>query len=317
MKIIFMGTPDFAVPSLDILVKNGYDIVGVITAPDKPAGRGQQLQASAVKEYAVKNKLNILQPTNLKSPEFLNELKSLGADLQIVVAFRMLPELVWNMPPLGTFNLHASLLPQYRGAAPINWAIINGEKETGVTTFFLQHEIDTGKIIFQEKVSISENETAGELHDKLMSVGAALVLKTIKAIDENNIKPVDQGLYINEVQLKHAPKIFKEDCKINWRNNIDSIHNLIRGLSPYPAAWTEFINEDGKEIMFKIYSTLKESGASHTVPKIETDSKNYIKIAVDGGFINILELQQAGKKKMKTVELLRGTSISGKWQIKN
>lgn len=317
LKIIFMGTPDFAVPSLDILVRNNYNIVGVITVPDKPAGRGQQLQQSSVKEYALKNNLKILQPEKLKDPSFIDELKSFNADLQIVVAFRMLPEVVWNMPRLGTFNLHASLLPQYRGAAPINRAIMNGEKETGATTFFLQHEIDTGKIIFQEKVSIGENTTAGELHDELRIKGSELVLKTVEAIENNNYPQVDQSdFYKSNDELKEAPKIFKEDCKINWSKSVDEIHNHIRGLSPYPTAFTNFISSGNKPILVKIYRTEKvKTKHNHFTPTLLTDSKKNIKVAVKGGFINVLELQLAGKKRMNTEELLRGFPLNAEWKI--
>ena len=237
LRIIFMGTPDFAVTSLKILVENGYNIVGVITAPDKPAGRGQKIHESAVKKYAVAQNLTVLQPINLKCADNVQEIKDLNANLQIVVAFRMLPEVIWSMPELGTFNLHASLLPQYRGAAPINWAIINGEKETGVTTFFLQHKIDTGDIIAQEKVSIGENETAGELHDKLMDIGSKLVLKTVQQIENRTVTTQPQK---ENQELKEAFKIFKPFCKIDWSKPINEIHNHIRGLSPYPTAWTHF-----------------------------------------------------------------------------
>ncbi len=311
-----MGTPDFAVASLDILVKNNYTIVGVITAPDKPAGRGQQLQQSAVKKYAEEKKLNILQPEKLKAPEFLNQLKELNADLQIVVAFRMLPEVVWNMPPLGTFNLHGSLLPQYRGAAPINWAVINGEKETGVTTFFLQHEIDTGKIIFREKTAIQENDTAGDIYDKLMQIGANLVLKTVKAIEENNYPQVEQAVFIAQgEQEKHAPKIFKEDCKINWNKTVQEIHNHIRGLSPYPTAFTELISPDGKSFPIKIFKTAKEETPPlNAIGTIETDQKNYIKVAVKNGYIYINDLQLAGKKRLNVSEFLRGFELNNSWK---
>jgi len=303
-----MGTPDFAVESLKILVENNYNIVGVITAPDKPAGRGQKLQQSAVKQYADQHNLTTLQPTNLKAEEFVNELKSLNANLQIVVAFRMLPEMVWNMPELGTFNLHASLLPQYRGAAPINWAIINGEKETGVTTFFLQHKIDTGDVIEQEKVLIGENETAGELHDKLMSIGGKLVLKTVKAIEENNIvtKPQD-----NNQVLKEAFKIFKPDCKIDWNLPIDVIHNKIRGLSPYPTAWTELKhNETNTILSLKIFKTNKLIENHHQEIGTITTTKNTILVAVNGGFIQLLELQLEGKKRMDAQALLNGFNFN-------
>lgn len=303
LKIVFMGTPEFAVASLDAMLNEGFNIVGVITAPDKPAGRGQKLQQSAVKQYAVEKGLNILQPTNLKNPDFQAELKSLNADIQVVIAFRMLPETVWSMPPMGTFNLHASLLPQYRGAAPINWAVINGEKETGVTTFFLKHEIDTGDILFQEKVAIGENTTAGELHDSLMEAGAELVVKTLNAIEEGNYKEIPQA---DIPDAKHAPKIFKEDCKIDWTKEIQDIHNHIRGLSPYPAAWTKL---GGKNL--KVFNTTKEV-VKHTQPIgiIDSDNKTYIKVAVNGGYLNIHTLQLEGKKRMETEEFLRGFDIS-------
>jgi len=304
LKIVFMGTPDFAVESLKILVENNYNIVGVITAPDKPAGRGQKLQESAVKQYAVANNLTILQPTNLKAEDFLTELKTLNANLQIVVAFRMLPEAVWNMPELGTFNLHASLLPQYRGAAPINWAIINGEKETGVSTFFLQHQIDTGDIIAQEKTAIGENETAGELHDKLMLIGKELVLKTVQNIENNQVKTFPQN---NNQELKEAFKIFKPFCKIDWSKPINEIHNHIRGLSPYPTAFTEFKHKETQEILScKVFKTEKEIENHSMLVGSIVQAKNELKIAVDGGFIKILELQVAGKKRMDVAALLNG-----------
>jgi methionyl-tRNA formyltransferase len=315
LRIVFMGTPDFAVPSLDILVQNNYDVVGVITAPDKPAGRGQQLQQSAVKKYAVEKGLHILQPEKLKNPEFIAELKALEANLFIVVAFRMLPEMVWQMPEYGTFNLHASLLPQYRGAAPINWAVINGEKETGVTTFFLQHEIDTGNIILQETIKIEEEDNAGTVHDKLMNVGSQLVLKTVRAIEENKVQESPQSA-INSPQLKHAPKIFKETCLIDWQRPAAEIHNLIRGLSPYPAAFTYL---DGK--VLKIYSaqiaqsnstadniTVNSQPARITV---STDNKTYLSIKCADAWLDIQELQLEGKKRMKTDEFLRGYRFSG------
>lgn len=315
LRILFMGTPEFAVESLDILVKNNYKIVGVITVPDKPAGRGQLLQESAVKKYAIEKGLNVLQPEKLKDEKFLEELRALNADLQIVVAFRMLPQIIWSMPLLGTVNLHGSLLPQYRGAAPINWAVINGEKETGVSTFFLQQEIDTGKIIFREKTPIEENETAGELHDRLMFIGASLVLKTVKAIEDNNYAQIDQSEFIaNGEQVKHAPKIFKEDCKIDWTKSVSEIHNFIRGISPYPSAHSTFISTDGKTHSVKIFRTAKEF-TSHNllIGLITSDSKSFLKIAVKDGYINILELQLAGKKKMSTTEFLRGFTINNEW----
>ncbi|MCD6068381.1 MAG: methionyl-tRNA formyltransferase [Bacteroidetes bacterium] len=304
MKIVFMGTPDFAVPCLDILVKNNYDIAGVVTMPDKPAGRGQQLQQSPVKKYALEHHLKVLQPEKLKAPEFIEELKSLQADLQIVVAFRMLPEAVWDMPALGTYNLHASLLPNYRGAAPINWALINGEKETGVTTFKLQHEIDTGSILFSEKVALTENTTAGELHDTLMNIGAELMLKTVKAIESGNYKAVPQ---IDSGANKHAPKLFKESCKIDWNKDVESVHNLIRGLSPYPAAWTEGKDSKGMLHSVKVYTSSKEIATHIYIPgSVHSDGKTYLKVACSNGFVYIHELQLAGKKRLKTEELLRG-----------
>ena len=294
-----MGTPDFAVPALDILVKQGYDIAAVVTAPDKPAGRGQLLQESAIKKYAVAHHIPVLQPEKLKAPDFIEELKSYHANLQIVVAFRMLPEMVWGMPELGTFNLHASLLPQYRGAAPINWAVINGETETGLTTFFLQHEIDTGDIIAQEKLSISPDETAGELHDRMSSLGAELVLKTVKQIKENTVHLQKQ---IITAEVKTAPKIFKDDCRIHWEKPIDDVYNLIRGLSPYPAAWTML---DSK--VFKIYKTEKEyTDYSGERGVLFTDKKTYLKVGVEGGYLHLLEVQMEGKKRVKVNEFLNG-----------
>ena len=312
-----MGTPEFAVASLEQLLQNNYTIVGVVTVPDKPAGRGQQLQQSAVKKYAIEKGLTILQPEKLKDQSFLNQLRELNADLQIVVAFRMLPEIVWNMPPLGTINLHGSLLPQYRGAAPINWAVINGEKETGVSTFFLQQEIDTGKIIFQERVSIADNETAGELHDKLMDIGSQLVLKTVEAIEKNNFPQIDQLQLIGENgNIKLAPKIFKAGCRIDWNKSLDEIHNQIRGLSPYPTAFTDFVSPEGKTVQVKIFISKKEYSAhSFPISSIITDSKNYIKIAVKEGYVDIIELQVAGKKRMAVSEFLRGFQLKNEWRV--
>lgn len=306
MRIIFMGTPQFAVASLEILVKNKYEVVAVITSPDKPAGRGQQLQQSAVKEFAVQHNLKVLQPSNLKDENFLTELKELNADLQLVVAFRMLPESVWNMPPLGTYNLHASLLPQYRGAAPINWAIINGEKETGATTFKLKHEIDTGNILMQHKVAISETMNAGGLHDVLMKEGAELVLQSVRKIESGNyeLKPQD-----NNVVSKHAPKLFKEDGRIDWNKNVKDIYNLIRGLSPYPCAWAE-LQEAGKTTSFKLFTvSFTEEDHSYNNGHILTDHKAFIKVACGAGYIHIEKLQMAGKKAMQANEFLRGFSF--------
>lgn len=300
LRIVYMGTPEFAVPSLEILVINGWNVVGVITAPDKPKGRGLYLLPSPVKETAQKHGLTILQPTNLKSPEFQQELRELKADLQIVVAFRMLPESVWNMPPLGTFNLHASLLPDYRGAAPINWAIINGEIETGATTFFLKHEIDTGSIIFQEKIKISAEDELGSVYQKLMTLGSQLVMKTVESISSGDINPSVQD---ESKALHHAPKLFKETCQIDWNDSAINIHNLVRGLSPYPAAWTTW---EGKTC--KIFKTTPKTGKINqkSAGEYETDGKSYLRFQTQDGVLEVLELQLEGKKRMKTVELLRG-----------
>ena len=307
LRIVFMGTPDFAVESLKALVENNYNIVGVITAPDKPADRGYKFQPSAVKEYALSKELLILQPENLKNEVFLNELRRLEADIQVVVAFRMLPEVVWNMPPLGTFNLHASLLPQYRGAAPINWAIINGEKETGVTTFFLKHEIDTGEIIFQEKIAIEGDDNAETVHNKLMVLGSKLVLKTIDAVIDNSIQSQPQSAFFdNEKELKPAPKIFKETCEIDWNKPSQEVHNFVRGLSPYPAAWAEF-EVKGEKLNFKIFETkIKRETHQLNPGEIVTDNKTTLQVAVQDGFIEVLDIQLSGKKRMKINDFLNG-----------
>ena len=308
MRIVFMGTPKFAVESLRALVENGYNVVGVITMPDKPSGRGYKIQYSAVKNYALEQNLPLLQPEKLKDESFLSELKSWNADLQIVVAFRMLPEVVWNMPRLGTFNLHASLLPQYRGAAPINWAVINGEKETGVTTFFLTHEIDTGKIILQEKVKIGEEDNAGIVHDKLMTIGARLVCKTVDMLLEDKVEGIDQSQFIiNEKELKPAPKIFKETCRIDWNKSAEEIHNLIRGMSPYPTAWTELHTEGKEPQMVKIYAShVINSHSDKTAGSIMTDNKTYLHVACAVGSLSITDIQFAGKRAMKVDEVVRG-----------
>lgn len=308
LKIVFMGTPDFAVESLKYLVENNYNIVGVVTMPDKPAGRGHKLQFSPVKEYALAQKLNLLQPDNLKDSDFLSHLKALNADLQIVVAFRMLPQTVWAMPPMGTFNLHGSLLPQYRGAAPINWAIMNGEKETGVTTFFLKHEIDTGEILLQEKIEITENDNVGRIYSELMVVGAKLVLKTVDMIIDNKVQSIPQHNLISEgIQLHAAPKIFKETCKINWTQSVGQIHNHIRGLSPSPVAWTLYEVEDDKPITIKIYETeIIEAEHNEINGAIVTDNKKFLHIACKGGFVNVLALQLPGKKVMPIKDVLNG-----------
>ncbi len=297
-----MGTPEFAVPSLDILVKNGYNIVGVITSTDKFGGRGNKtLIESAIKKYAQKNGLHILQPKNLKATEFIEELEKLKADLQIVVAFRMLPVVVWDMPPLGTINLHSSLLPKYRGAAPINWAIINGETETGVTTFFLKHEIDTGDILLSEKLKIGENETAGELHDRLMILGAEVVLKSVQLIgkEDYHLKSQDNSL------VSKAPKIFHETCEINFDDETEIVHNFIRGLSPFPTAWTTL-----DDLKLKIFKTLKAI-ENHTLKPgtIDSDNKSFLKIATKDGFVQILELQLQGRKRMDIKSFLNGYKL--------
>jgi methionyl-tRNA formyltransferase len=318
LRIIFMGTPEFAVASLDALVKAGCNIVVVVTAPDKPAGRGMKMNESAVKKFAVEHGLHVLQPEKLKNASFIEELKALKADLQVVVAFRMLPELVWNMPPMGTINVHGSLLPQYRGAAPINWAIINGEKETGVTTFKLKHEIDTGDILLQQSFPIGEDESAGEVHDKMKEIGAALLVKTVEGIAEGTIvdspqstvhspqlntdfqhSTVDGGL---STSLKHAPKIFTETCKINFSKTVEEVYNLIRGLSPFPGAFTEL---NGK--MLKIYRSKKETSVNLSKEgEFETDDKTFLKFRCKNGYVHILELQLEGKKRMPVEEFLKG-----------
>jgi len=333
LRIVFLGTPEFAAASLEALKKAPYNIVGVITAPDKPAGRGMKLQESAVKKFAGKRNLRILQPEKLKNPEFLEELKSLNADLQIVVAFRMLPEAVWNMPPMGTINLHASLLPQYRGAAPINWAIINGEKETGLTTFKLRQEIDTGDILLQEKIEIGENEIAGELHDRMKDIGAQLLVKTVQGLVDGELQQMPQSSIANpstiaedqptvqnlpventgsqftpdsyredNSQLKQAPKIHTADCKIDWHKSMDEVHNLIRGLSPYPAAFTELGDKT-----IKIFRSEKESAPpTSRIGRWETDRKTYLKFAAKDGYVHLKEVQLEGKRKMNIEEFLRG-----------
>ncbi|MCG2610538.1 methionyl-tRNA formyltransferase [Flavobacterium sp. SM15] len=308
LRIVFMGTPEFAVGILDTIYKNKYEIVGVITAPDKPAGRGQKIQHSAVKEYALEKNLRLLQPTNLKDETFLEELRGLNANLQVVVAFRMLPEAVWRMPKLGTFNLHASLLPEYRGAAPINWAIINGETKTGVTTFFIDDKIDTGAMILSDELAIGENESAGELHDRLMVLGSQTVVKTLAIIEKGNVTTKVQST--NE-DIKTAYKLNRENCKIDFNKSGTAIHNLIRGLSPYPAAWCYFKDND-QEWAVKIYETIFEPTAhSHDAGTL-ISSKKELKIAAKGGFLKIVSLQFPGKKRMFTHELLNGITFSEK-----
>jgi methionyl-tRNA formyltransferase len=306
LRIVFMGTPDFAVASLSALVDAGCQIVGVITAPDKPAGRGMKLTESAVKKYAVEKGLHILQPEKLKNPEFIAALKNLNADLQVVVAFRMLPEMVWDMPPMGTINLHGSLLPQYRGAAPIHWAVINGEKETGVTTFKLQHAIDTGDILLQKSFPIGPDETTGEVHDTMKAIGANLLVETIKAIAENSLIETQQSTISGDAILKHAPKLFTENCVVNWNQSIDEIHNFIRGLSPFPGALSKL---DDK--ILKIFRSRKEYSTKKEIPgTVFSDGKTYLKMAAADGFIHLLDLQLEGKKRMLTEDFLRGYRLA-------
>ena len=312
LRIVFLGTPDFAVASLDALVQAGCNIVGIITSPDKPAGRGMKLTGSAVKNYAIEKGLHILQPGKLKSPAFIDELQNLHVDLQVVVAFRMLPEIVWNMPDMGTINLHGSLLPQYRGAAPINWALINGEKETGVTTFKLKHDIDTGNILLQQRIPVSDDETASELHDRMKMIGAALVVETVRGLGNGLLQEVPQmpvepdasnpSDRDGQTGLKHAPKIFTDTCKIDWNKSVDEIYNLIRGLSAYPGAFTYLETK-----MLKIFRASKEKDSSITIAgSYETDKKTFLRFACNDGFISVKEIQLEGKKKMGVEEFLRG-----------
>lgn len=308
LRIVYMGTPEFAVESLKRLVEGGYNVVGVITMPDKPVGRhGSVLQPSPVKQYALSQGLNILQPEKLKDETFVETLRALKADLQIVVAFRMLPEVVWNMPPMGTFNLHASLLPQYRGAAPINWAVINGDTETGITTFFLKHEIDTGEIIDQVRVPIADTDNVEVVYNRLMMLGGDLVLKTVDAILEGNIVTTPQEKLADEADLRSAPKIFKETCRIDWNKGVKKVYDFIRGLSPYPAAWTELHQGDAAPVTLKVYESAKIFEA-HDLPvgSIVTDQKSYFRVAVPDGYVDILSLQLAGKKRIEVADFLRG-----------
>ncbi len=316
-RIIFYGTPEFAVPSLEILVKNGYPVVAVVTAPDKPSGRGQKINFSPIKEFALVNGIPVLQPLNLKDQSFLEELKKLRVDLQIVVAFRMMPEQVWKLPKLGTFNLHASLLPQYRGAAPINWAIINGESETGVTTFFLQQEIDTGDILFQEIVNIDQHENFEELHNRLMQIGAGLVLKTVNAIQKGSFK-ANKQIIKSDAELKSAPKLTRENIKLDIRLLYNEAHNFVRGLSPYPAANAELFNPDsGVSLSVKLYKTEAVEAIHDKVPGyMETDNKNYLKVYFRKGYLEIKELQLAGRKKVPIRDFLNGFKLEGQWQLK-
>ena len=307
LRIVYMGTPDFAVLPLKKLIETGHQVVGVVTNPDKPAGRGQKLQESAVKKFALSQGIPVLQPERFRDEIFLNALREWNADLQLVVAFKMLPEVVWNMPPLGTVNLHASLLPDYRGAAPINWAVMNGESYSGVSTFLLKHEIDTGNVIFQERVIIPKTMTAGELHDQLMVVGADLLVKTVDAIALGDYPLLEQDTLLQGRNPKHAPKIFKEDMKIDWTKGVDVVYNHIRGLAPFPAAWMElFHREKGEYVTLKIFRADRKDVVDRTGVKLITDGKTTFNVLVDGGEIIIRELQLSGKKRMTTEEFLRG-----------
>jgi methionyl-tRNA formyltransferase len=308
LRIVFMGTPDFAVASLQALVENSYNVVGVVTAPDKPAGRGKKLTESAVKKYAVEKNIKVLQPEKLKHPDFLEELKALKPDLQVVVAFRMLPKVVWAMPPLGTFNLHGSLLPQYRGAAPLNWAVINGETKTGVTTFLLDQKIDTGKILFRKQIKIEKNDTVGDIHDRLMEVGAKLVLKTVDALAKGKVKPIPQSELESVEDSKPAPKIFKIDCKINWTKDVETVRNLIRGLSPHPAAWANLVHKGtGRTIPCKIFFAQSVISAETAAPgTIDSDDQSFLNVACGNGWLEITDMQLSGKKRMNAADFLRG-----------
>ena len=307
LRIIYMGTPEFAVAPLEKLLLAGCNVVAAVTAPDKPAGRGKKIQSSAVKDFARSNQLNILQPTYLKEPGFANQLKSLKPDLQVVVAFRMLPELVWSIPSKGTFNLHASLLPQYRGAAPINWAIINGERETGITTFKIDAQIDTGEILFQEKIWIGAGETAGQLHDRMMVLGADLVLKTVQQLAKGEVQSIPQKQPDDSIPLHKAPKIFRNDCQIDWNRRGPEVFNLIRGLSPYPGAFTHMVRKDGEKVVCKIFSATLKQADHHEIPgTIQTDGKTRLDVCVSDGWLHIDRIQQAGKRSMEVQEFLRG-----------
>lgn len=312
LRIIFFGTPELAAHVLDAIIHKKIEVVAAVTAPDKPAGRGRKLKQSPVKKLAQQQNIPVLQPENLKSPDFIEELKSYKPDLQVVVAFRMLPEAVWSLPPLGSFNLHASLLPDYRGAAPINWVIINGEKETGVTTFMLDHKIDTGKMLFWQKIAVDEYETAGSLHEKVKEKGASLVLKTIEAIGSGNVNPMPQEKWLHENStLNKAPRIYKEDCRIKWDQPIEHIINHIHGLSPLPGAFTEISDKKAQQVMMKIFKARPDYESTRVMSgTILTDNKHYLKIAGRDGLVSVYELQMAGKKRMTVEELLRGMDFS-------
>lgn len=317
LRIVYMGTPDFAVLPLQRLVEGGYNVVGVITMPDKPIGRHQtELSASPVKKFAVEHNLKVLQPAKLKDETFLEELRALEADLQIVVAFRMLPEVVWAMPRFGTFNLHAALLPQYRGAAPINWAIINGDKETGITTFFLDHDIDTGKVIQRVPVPILDTDNVEDVHDKLMVLGADLVTETVDNIIAGTVNPIPQSELTSDEPLRPAPKIFKDTCRIDWSMGVKRCYDFVRGLSPYPAAWTTLIH-GGKELTLKVYKTSKEFCTPAEAPgSVVTDGKTFLKVALADGYLHLLTIQLSGKKRMEITDFLRGFHTDGTEQVK-
>lgn len=319
LRIVYMGTPDFAVETLRRLVEGGYNVVGVVTMPDKAVGRHHDtLQASPVKQYAVQHGLPVLQPEKLKNEQFLNELRRLRADLQIVVAFRMLPEVVWNMPPRGTFNLHAALLPQYRGAAPINWAIINGETETGITTFFLDRDIDTGEVIQQVRVPIADTDNAEDVHDRLMRLGGDLVVETVDNIVTGTVKPIPQEQMATDAPLHPAPKIFKETCRMDWQGKtVKQLYDFVRGLSPYPAAWTELVAPDGHAAVLKIYRTEKEFEPHDREPgQVLTDGRSYLKVAVADGFLSLCDLQLAGKRRMPVADFLRGARVDDNYKVR-
>ncbi len=317
LRIVYMGTPEFAVESLKRLVEGGYNVVGVVTMPDKPMGRHQDvLSESAVKKYAVEKGLKVLQPVKLKDEAFVEELRSLKADLQIVVAFRMLPEVVWSMPRFGTFNAHASLLPHYRGAAPINWAVINGDTETGMTTFFLKHEIDTGDVIQQVKIPIADDDNVEVVHDKLMALSGDLVLETVDNIIAGTVKSIPQSEMCDCTELRPAPKIFKETCMIDWNKTTKQVYDFVRGLSPYPAAWTTLVAPDGKELVMKFFTTEKLIGEGGTVGSVRTDGKKSFDIALHDGYLRIKELQIAGKKRMDVESFLRGFKLSNEFKVK-
>lgn len=317
LRIIFMGTPDFAVPSLSRLICEGYNIVGVITAPDRPSGRGKKIHTSAIKHYAEKKGLRLFQPVNLKEEQFITKLRALNANLQIVVAFRMLPKIIWDMPNLGTFNLHASLLPQYRGAAPINHAIINGEKSTGLTTFFLDAQIDTGGIILQQEIQINENDNVGSLHDRMMILGADLVKETVELIRKGQVKFVLQSeLISSKIVLHPAPKIFKENCRIDWNDSITNIHNFVRGLSPYPGSHTHLISSGEEKTFLKIFKISLENSIHHLdIGQIVNVNNELLKVAVRDGYIVLLEIQLAGKRRMSIEKFLRGFSFIGDYRV--